>query len=66
MQNCDCAVDHSLVRELNKCFLMTHQNAACDAVEHQVLRQDTGEISPGRGRERGKVSRKYEGGGGSG
>lgn len=33
------------------------------AVEHQVPRQDTGEISPGRGRERGKV---FGGGGGGG
>lgn len=35
-------------------FQMTCQCAACIAVEHQVLRQDTGEISPGKGRDRGR------------
>ncbi len=42
-------------------FLMTCQYAACDAVEHQVLRQDTGEISPGRGRDWGERRRVLEG-----
>jgi len=39
-------------------FQMTCQCAACKAVEHQVLRQDTGEISPGKGRERGGERRR--------
>lgn len=38
---------------------MTCQSAACDAVEHQVLRQDAGEISPGRG---GDAGERREGG----
>lgn len=35
-------------------FQMTCQYAACNVVEHQVLREDTGDISPGRGRDWGK------------
>lgn len=41
---------------------MTCQYAACNAVEHQVLGQDTGEISPGRGRDWEETRRVSEGG----
>lgn len=41
---------------------MTCQYAACNAVEHQVLRQDTGEISPGRGRDWEETRTVSEGG----
>jgi len=39
-------------------FQMTCRCAACNAVEHQVLRQDTGEISPGKGRDGGGERRR--------
>lgn len=39
--------NHSFDYVIKKLF----EYAACNAMEHQVLRQDTGEISPGNGRE---------------
>lgn len=54
------AFAHSIMWS-RKDFLMTCQYAACNAVEHQVLGQDTGEISPGRGRDGGERRRDFEG-----
>lgn len=45
---------------------MTRSYAACGTIDHQVLGQDTGEISPGKGEGWGREVGYLGGGGGNG